>query len=269
MPGLDAKRVLITRPRDQADEFANLLREQGAIPILLPVIEIQSLADSSQLDRALRNLELYDWLILTSVNGVQAVWDRLAALGIVFPDPSRLSHLPRIAAIGPKTAGALERRGVVPDFVPETYVAEAIFPGLGDLGTRRVLLPRADSARTTLAELIQAAGGFPEQIVAYRTVPTPPDPEGLRALRQGVDILTFTSASTVRQFAELVGSIGLDPTMMPGNPVVACIGPITARAAVDAGLSVSIQAKDYTIEGLVHALLGYFADANKLQERRS
>jgi uroporphyrinogen-III synthase len=176
----------------------------------------------------------------------------MAALGIEKVPPSV-----RLAAIGPKTAAALERRGAAPHFVPEEYVAEAILPGLGDLNGRRVLLLRADLARPALALAINAAGGTADEIAAYRTLPAQPDPEGLEALRQGVDVITFTSSSTVRNFSALARCAGLNPLALPCRPLFACIGPITAGTAWTEGFPVGLVAGEYTTSGLIRALQGY------------
>jgi len=246
---LTGKRILITRPRTQAGDFAAALHAAGAVPVLFPVIEISPLEDPSALDQALQKLEGYQWMVLTSVNGVEAVWKRLAALGI-----DTLPAELRIAAIGPKTAEALRARGAEPHFVPDEYVAEAILPGLGELRGRRVLLPRAELARPALAQAIRLAGGVADEIAAYRTLPSRPDPQGLEALRSGVDVVTFTSSSTVRNFAALVRGAGLDPLALPGNPSFACIGPITAAVAREEGFPVRLEAEEYTTDGLIRAL---------------
>ncbi len=247
---LTAKRVVITRPRAQADEFAAAFEAVGAEPILFPVIEISSVQDTTSLDSALNKLNCYDWLVLTSVNGVEAVWQRFSALGLnSIPEPVH------VAAIGPKTAEALKARGVNPDFVPSEYVAEAIVPGLGDLRGRWVLLPRADLARSALPRAIQIEDGVAHEIAVYHTLPAQPDPTALQALRQGVDVITFTSSSTVRNFVALVSNAGLDPHNLLGNPIMACIGPITAGTAREEGLGVDIVADEYTTDGLLNALM--------------
>jgi uroporphyrinogen-III synthase len=249
---LTGKRVLITRPRHQAAGFAASLRAAGAEPVLFPTIRIAPLGHSPALDGALRHLANYDWLVLTSLNGVTQTWERLAVLGV----PGLPAGL-RVAAIGPHTAAALQAHGVQPAFVPAEYVAEAILPGLGDLRGRRVLLLRADRARPALAQAIRAAGGLPDEITVYQTLPAEADPAGLAALRQGVDVVTFTSASTVEHFVSLVTSAGLDPRALPGQPILACIGPITQAAACRHGLTVAVVASEYTTEGLIEALLAY------------
>jgi uroporphyrinogen-III synthase len=249
---LRGKRVLITRPSRQAGDFADLLRGYGAIPVIFPTIRISPGEETPALDRALQELDQYDWLVVTSVNGVRAMWERLDNLGI-----ARLPASLKVAAIGPKTASAMQEKGVGCDFIPEEYVAEAILPGLGDVRGKRVLLLRADIARQALPQAIVQAGGTSEEIAVYRTVPAQINPEALRALRQGVDILTFTSSSTVRSFIEITREAGLEPQALPGKPLIACIGPVTAQTALEEGLVVHLVAKEYTTAGLVKALIEY------------
>jgi uroporphyrinogen III methyltransferase/synthase len=248
-------KVLITRPRSQADSFAEALAAAGFEPVFFPVIEICPFEENVALDRAIEKLGCYDWIVFTSVNGVEAFFAHL---------PSPLSPLPtrerdaeggvRVAAIGPKTAQSLETYGVTPDFVPEEYVAEAILPGLGDLRGRWVLLPRAEIARKALPDAISAAGGVAHEIAVYQTIPAEPDPDGLAALKSGVDAVTFTSPSTVANFVEILRRNGLNPLILPGNPKIACIGPITQKAAEDAGFLDIVVAEEYTTEGLVSLL---------------
>jgi uroporphyrinogen-III synthase len=249
---LEGKRILITRPRLQAGEFAMQLQQLGAVPVFFPVIRISSVEDTSTLDQALRNLDHYQWLVVTSVNGVRAVWKRMSDLHI----PALPATL-KVAAIGPKTAAALQSAGVQPTFVPDKYVAEAILPGLGELKGQRVLLLRADIARAALRKAIQAAGGAAHEVAVYNTQPVQADETALHALRQGVDCLTFTSSSTVRNFVRIVQQAGFDPAALPGNPLIACIGPITAQTVAQEGLKVDLVAAEYTTEGLIQALLDY------------
>jgi len=238
------KRILVTRPRAQADSFVEELRVAGFEPIYFPVIEIRSIEDNSKLDQALVQINKYDWVVFTSVNGVEVVFDRL----------EKYSSLPRVAAIGPRTAEALKARGVTPDFVPEEYVAEAILPGLGNLRGKWVLLPRAEIARKALPEAIVKAGGTAHEISVYKTLPTQPDAEGLAALKMGVDVITFTSASSVENFVAMMRQNKLDPLNLPNNPLFACIGPITEQAAREEGLVNLVVAKEYTTEGLIEAI---------------
>ena len=247
------KRILVTRPRGQADGFAEKLKLAGFEPIFFPVIEIRPIKDNTGLERALSKLNCYEWMVFTSVNSVQVVFDVIARSGAT--TKQSLSDIsPRVAAIGPKTAEALQARGVTPEFIPDEYVAESILPGLGDLRNKWVLLPRAELARTALPEAIFEAGGIPHEIAVYKTLPVQPDPVGLAALKSGVDWITFTSPSTVRNFVEIIHKQKLDPFNLIGNPKIACIGPITERAATEEGFEVALVAKEYTTDGLINAL---------------
>lgn len=237
------KRILITRPRVQADDFAEKLRAAGFEPIFFPVIEIQPIENNVALERALSKLECYDWLVFTSVNAVDVVFGELHNIS-----------LPQVAAIGPKTAEALKARGVIPSFVPDEYVAESILPGLGDLRGKWVLLPRAEIARKALPEAIFEAGGIPHEIAVYKTLPAQPSSEGLVALKSGVDIVTLTSPSTAQNFVAIARQNGLDPFALPGNPLFACIGPITEKAAREEGLVNLVTAREYTTEGLIEVI---------------
>jgi uroporphyrinogen-III synthase len=238
------KRILITRPRAQADEFAEKMRAAGFEPVYFPVIEIQPIENNTALERALSKLDCYDWLVFTSVNAVDVVFDRLTGK----------NGFPRVAAIGPKTAEALRTRGIKPDFVPEEYIAESILPGLGDVRGKWVLLPRAELARMALPEAICEAGGIAHEIAVYKTLPAQADPAGLAALKAGVDIITLTSSSTVHNLVALARRHGLDPLQLPGNPLFACIGPITEQAAREEGLTNLLTAREYSTEGLLEAI---------------
>jgi uroporphyrinogen-III synthase len=189
--------------------------------------------------------------VFTSVNAVDVVFGRLS------PSPfgrGVRGEGVRVAAIGPKTAEALRRHGIEPDFIPEEYVAEAILPGLGDVQGKWVLLPRAEIARKALPEAIANAGGIAHEIVVYKTLPTEPDPEGLAALKSGVDVVTLTSPSTVQNFVAICKQNRLDPLNLPNDPLFACIGPITEQAAKEEGLVNMVVAKEYTTDGLMEVI---------------
>jgi uroporphyrinogen-III synthase len=240
------KRILVTRPRVQADDFAEKLSSAGFEPIYFPVIEIKPIEDNIILERALSKLNCYEWIVFTSVNAVEVVLDQFPSL--------RWGDGIKVAAIGPKTAEALKTRGVIADFVPQEYTPEAILHGLGDLLGKWILLPRAEIARKVLPESIFNAGGVPYEIIVYKTLPAQPNPEGLTALRSGVDAITLTSPSTVQNFIAIAEKNGLDPLNLPNNPLFACIGPITEQAAKEAGLPNIMVAKEYTTDGLLAVL---------------
>jgi uroporphyrinogen-III synthase len=250
-------RVLVTRPRKEAAEFAQALDEIGAEAIFFPTIKICPVKDTSVLDRAISHLWEYDWLVLTSINAADIILDRKAALGI--------EHFPetlRVAAIGSKTAAHLLEGGITPHFTPEEYVAEAILPELGDLNGCWVLLPLADIAHDALPQAIQKANGIAHVVTAYHTLPAEPDPDGLAAIRAGVDIITFTSGSTARNFVSLIQQSGLDPFCLPNKPIIACIGPKTTQTAKELGFSVAIVASVFTAEGLVQAISNHLQKIN-------
>ena len=256
------KRILITRPRAQPDEYAEKLRAAGFEPIFFPLKEIRPIENNVALARALSILECYDWVVFTSVNAVDVVFDSLGSATETerHGENGAISRLgdslvaPRVAAIGPNKAEALQAHGVTPDFVPDEYVAESILPGLGDLVGKWVLLPRAEIARKALPEAIFEAGGIPHEIAVYKTLPVQPDPEGLEALKAGVNIVTLTSPSTVQNFIAIARQHELDPLSLPQNPLFACIGPITEQAAREEGLVNLVTAKAYTTEGLIEVI---------------
>ena len=257
------KRVLITRAQTQSAAFAQGLRSAGFEPVFLPVIEIRSMQDNTGLEQALQNLGKYEWVVFSSVNGVEVVFNHLPGgeqRGTAWRDSiAPAEWFPHCAAVGPKTAEALRGRGVTPDFVPGEYVAEAILPGLGDLNDKWVLLPQAELARRLLPEAIAAAGGIAHEIAVYRTLPAEPDMEGLEAVRAGVDVITLASPSAVQNLAAMLRKDGLDPLELPGDPTFACIGPITEAAAREEGLQKLLTAADYTTDGLIE-IIGKLGD---------
>ncbi len=234
--------VVVTRPEGQASILADALRLAGAEPLVLPVIEIEDPADGgAALADALGDVQRYDWLVVTSANGARRV---LAGL----PDARTLGGV-AVAAIGPGTAAALAEGNVRADLVPERFVAESLldaFPAPPD-GGGRVLLARAAVARDTLPDGLRAAGWEVDVVEAYRTVPARPVPALLDATA-AADIVTFTSSSTVTRYLEVAG-----PDRVP--PIVACIGPVTAATAREAGLTVAVEATEHTIPGLIQALI--------------
>jgi uroporphyrinogen III methyltransferase/synthase len=247
---LFGRTVVVTRAREQASGLRARLEGLGARVVELPAIEIQPV------DVAVPDLAAYDWLVLTSANGVDALFDRgLRPAGL---DARALAGL-RVAAIGPGTAGALAARGITADLVPERFVAESLLdafpapePVRGRAGAR-VLLARAQQARDVLPDGLRARGYDVEVLVLYRTVTGRPDDGALAAVRDGtVDAVTFTSSSTVRNFCDVVGG----PTRpRPDGPLVVSIGPVTSATARELGLFVDVEAGEHTVDGLVAALV--------------
>ncbi len=249
---LHGKRVLVTRARDQASRLSALLQAYGAETIEAPAIEIADPEDCSPLDQALTRLSEYGWTVFTSANGVSAVFRRLATMG----RDARAFGTCRIAAIGPATSEALRERGIHPDLVPDQYLTAAVAEALKAQGLdgARMLLPRTDIVGEGLAGVLSAQGAAVDQVIAYRTIQAKHlDP----LLLESVDIVTFASASTVKNLITLLnGATGLLE-----KTTIACIGPITARAAREAGLRVEIEAKEHSITGLVEAICGHLAES--------
>jgi len=247
------KKILITRAKEQAGGLSERLRALGAEPIEFPTIAIAPLEDFSPLDCALKHLAVshYQWVIFTSVNGVRFFFERLKALGY----NARLLSAVKLAAIGPATAEALAQHGLKVHYMPTRYLAEEIAAGVGDVLGQRILLPRAAIAPKKLAEELRAKGALVDEVAAYRTLPTDAKADELQKLLGNgqIDLIAFTSASTVQNFAKLLD--GLDLTQALSKVKVACIGPITAQAAEELGLKVHILAEEHTIDGLVKAIV--------------
>lgn len=249
---LAGKRVLVTRAAHQAGTLSDLLRDEGALPIELPVIAFQPPSDPARLDAHLTKLDGYDWIVFTSANGVDAAVSRLNVLGLGSEGLAR-AHL---AAIGSATTMRLEKHGLSAAFQPSEFVAEAVLAGLVERGIagQRVLLLRAERARPTLPDGLQAAGAFVEVVAAYRTELPGPDARREAVLGQfdtgEIDIVTLTSSSTVRNLVKLLG----DRVDLLNRAQIACIGPITAATATKLGLRVDIIAAEYSIPGLMSAL---------------
>ncbi len=258
---LFGKRILVTRTRAQASVLCDMLAQRGAQPVELPTIQIQPMDDYTELDRELSAIRGYDWLILTSANAVDVVFERLSALGA----DARTLHGVSVGAIGPATAARLRRYGISADFLPQAFVAEAVVEGMQayNLRGKRVLLPRADIARSALDEGLAAQGASVKCIAAYRTI-TPPD-AAARArsiLAEGIDIATFTSSSTVRNLISLLNDADFGDSAAPAllkNVTIACIGPITAQTAAELGIAPHIVASEYTVAALVDAVEAYFS----------
>ncbi|HEX7120564.1 MAG TPA: uroporphyrinogen-III synthase [Longimicrobiales bacterium] len=253
---LEGLRVVVTRPVDRAAELVAALERRGAEAIVFPAIRIVPPPDGEPLRRAARNVAEYDWIVFTSVNGVRSFWDALETAGCGARDLEGI----RFACVGPATRAALEERGITADVVPPKHVGAAIVDVLvaaggvaesnAPLSGVRILLPLAAAAADVLETGLRARGARVDRVEAYRSVP---DLEGAAQLRRRlaagqVDVVTFTSPSTVDAFVDAVGA-------ELGRVVVAVIGPVTAEAARRRGLSVGVEASEHTAAGLVEALV--------------
>jgi uroporphyrinogen III methyltransferase/synthase len=251
--------IVVTRPRAQAALMVDLLESAGARVIEFPTIAIQAVTESPELDQAVEDLGGNDWVIFTSVNGVELFFRRMEERG----KDARAFGPARVAAIGPATAGALRRRGIQPDAVPARYQAEGLLDALGKDGLqgRSVLIPRAEMARDLLPDRLRELGARVNVAVTYRTVRPEADVDRLRRLLEDgrVDAVTFTSSSTVRNFTALFDPEEATRRLGAAGVVVACIGPITAGTAREIGYTVDLQAEEFTVPRLAAALARHFA----------
>ena len=249
----------MTRPRDQADDLCGRLAAEGAVPVVVPMIRVSAVADTSDLDAAIARLESYGWLIFASANAVEYFMRRLAAVRPSGWHPGS----PRVAAVGPGTAAALERRAIGVDFIPAVHTAAALAEGLvsrekGGLEGAAVLMPRALEGREDAAHLLRRHGARVDDIPAYRTEPCTLSARELAPLDGGVDAVLFSSSSAVGAWCSQADR---EPRMVEATrrAVIACIGPATAATARERGLRVDVEAPSHTADGLVAALGGHFA----------
>ena len=253
------RRVLVTRAAHQAGKLSEGLRALGAEPVEVPVLEIRPPASFEPLDAAIRQLNSYDWLILTSANAVPVLAERAAALGIVLAKPVRL----KVAAIGEATAAAARLSGLQVDFVPEAYIAESLVDGLlkslqNQPSRQRILLVRAAVARDVIPDALRAAGAEVDVVEAYRNVLPDAAPEQLRqALGKGIDAATFTSSSSATHLAEAARVAGV-AWPLAAVPAVS-IGSITSQTLRELGWLPAAEANPSDIPGLISAVVELFS----------
>ena len=245
--------VVVTRSRAQASDLCEQLEGLGAEVLEMPTIRIEPPADLAPLDEAIARLGSYDWVVFTSVNGVDAFFERLERAG------KDARALPAVAAIGPATSDRLNEHGIRPDCQPQRFTGVELVAALSarePLGGRRILLPRAAEAPDAVPKGLADAGATVDEVPAYRTaIATSADEETVQRLLAGeVDFVTFTSSSTVRGFVQAVGA-GRVPAMPAATRFVS-IGPVTSETARELGLALAAEAAEHTIPGLVKAMLG-------------
>jgi uroporphyrinogen III methyltransferase / synthase len=254
---LSGRCIVVTRPRAQAADFIDCLAAAGADVVPCPSIEIVPPPSWAPLDDAIARIEQFDWVVFTSTNGVAVFFERLKAGG----RDVRVLHRTRLAAVGPQTARALEERGLRVDVVPDEFRAEGVAEDMRRKGIAgaRILLPRAAEAREILPAMLRDAGAEVEEVASYDTVRAQTVPAEVRSLlAQGrVDLVTFTSSSTVRNFLALLGE---DAVALLRRTRIGCIGPITGDTACAAGLTVDIQPSSYTVAAFSEEIVRYFTD---------
>lgn len=253
---LYGKRIIITRARKQASDLVGLLSELGAHCIEAPSIKVIPPEDYTPMDNAIKSLSEFEWIVFTSVNGVDYFFERLFSKGL----DVRSLHRMKTACIGPATARRLLDFGLNSDIIPENYRAESVVDAFADekVSGVNILIPRAKEARPVLPAELKKMGANVEEVVAYRTVEVSENAEQLISmLRSGeIDAVTFTSSSTVKNFAAVLPENERSDLMK--NVTVACIGPITADTAAEYGFNTEICADRYTIPGLTEAILNHY-----------
>jgi uroporphyrinogen III methyltransferase/synthase len=263
---LVGRRIVVTRSREQSPELVRMLEDLGAETVSIPTIRIAPMEDPSEIDAAVDAAETFDWILFTSVNGVEHFMERF----LLRRDIRDLKGV-RICAVGSETAASLARFGIRVDLTPAEFRTESLIAAFGDgveVSGRRFLLPRAEIARELLADELRKAGADVTDLATYRTMPdTGTDgPDVYRLLLdRAIDAITFTSASTVRNFVHLLGTEQA-PDLMK-NTVVAAIGPVTAQAAVQLGIETTVMPGKYTVPALVEALVEHFNTQAEAGER--
>jgi len=253
---LMGRRIVVTRAREQASDLVKRLSDLGAECIECPTIETVPPDDTKPLDTAIDDLSSYEWLIFTSVNGVNFFFNRLFAKN---KDVRALNHV-HTAVIGPATAKRLFDFGLKSDIVPESYRAESVVKAFAqeDIVGKKILLPRAKEARPVLPIELTRMGAVVDEVTAYCTKAVKDDADVIlkRLKERAIDMITFTSSSTVKNFRALLPSEGLDSLIQ--GVTIAAIGPITADTARNLGFDVHVVAESYTIDGLCEVIQQYY-----------
>jgi uroporphyrinogen III methyltransferase / synthase len=253
------KTVLVTRPADQAAQMVNLLHQRGAKTIVQPVIQISEPDDWTKVDTAIDQIDRYDWIVFSSTNGVKMFCDRLEQR--VGPQPN-LANL-KVAAIGPATAAALYERHISVDLVPESFRAEVLALALADEADgHKFLLPRANRGRTILPDFLTQWGADVDQVVVYKSTDLSPEtaeiaPISAQLASSQIDWVTVTSSAIARSLARLFGE-------NLKNTRLAAISPLTAETIRELGFTAAAIAKEYTIDGLIHAIVEVSNDESDL-----
>ncbi|MDQ3952061.1 MAG: uroporphyrinogen-III synthase [Actinomycetota bacterium] len=276
MNPLTGLRIVVTRATRQAGSLADQLEELGADVIEMPVVEIADPTSWEALDQSLRLLAegFFRWVVFTSGNSVEKVFERLDHARL----DARAFGRAKVAAVGRTTAGLLAQHGIRADLVPAQFTAAAVAEALGR-GSGRILLPRVEGAPRDVVDALSAAGWSVREVPAYRNLPAGRDSPGASAVAtRRFDVVTFTSASTVRNFLAVAGTpeqLGLESRPVAsasgqeqrggGNRSVACIGPVTSAAASEAGLRVDVVAEEHSVPGLVRAIVDRFGTVAPLE----
>ena len=241
------RRIVITRSAEQAGPFAERLAVLGAEPVLFPVIAFVPTEPQSW-HAYLQNLGSYSWIIFSSANAVRFFFE-------VYDKLDNRPPLPRIAAVGQITGDLLQVRELTPDFVPDVFSGEALAAGLDDLSGQRILLPRARAGRPQIVQALLEQGAAVDDVPLYETVTAEPSQAALAQINQGVDVVTFTSPSSVRNFRKLLQEAGIEVDVLLAEAQTVCIGPSTAAQLQEFGRTADLVPNCYTVDGMIEAML--------------
>jgi uroporphyrinogen III methyltransferase / synthase len=258
---LFGKKILITRSREQSRKMAEAIREQAGEAVLFPTISFMPPSDYAPLDEAIQSIETYDWVIFTSVNGVERFFQRFFEV----QDDIRKMAGPRIGAIGPVTAAEIRKRGLKVNLLAKEFIAEGVLELLSqeEVKGKRFLIPRAEKAREILPEGLLKMGGIVDVVAVYKTgFPEKADIAEIKLMlnEKKLSAVTFTSSSTVTHFVEMMDDDNLAALL--DGVTIASIGPVTSATVKECGIPVHVEATTYTIDGLLKALAGYFDESD-------
>jgi uroporphyrinogen-III synthase len=260
---LTGRSVVVTRAVEQAAGLSAPLEALGADVLIMPIIAIVGPEDWEPADEAIESLDAYDWVVLTSVNGVDALDERMRLHGLRIQDLA----CKRVAAVGSTTAARLRECGVEPTIVPERFRAEGLVAELRAIGPaagRRVLIARAAEAREVLPDDLRGLGFDVTVVAVYRVVSAAPPAEVLDRFEDGgVDAVVFASGGTARRFVEVLADAGMDARELLVGPVVASIGPVTTDALHELGIAVDVQAEEATAASVVRGLVARLAESGR------
>lgn len=259
---LRGRSVVVTRAVEQSASLTAPLEALGAEVLVMPVIAMAPPESWDAADRAIEQLDRYDWIVLTSTNGVDALDERMRLHGLRVADLAGS----RVAVVGSATAAHLRELGIEPAVIPEAFHAEGLVEALKRIGPKkgpRVLIARAAEAREVLPDQLRLLGFSVDVVPVYRLATVPPSPEMLDRFASGtVDAVVFASGGTARRFAEVLAAEGMDAAAVLVGPIVASIGPVTTDALHDLGIAVDAQAEEATAESVVQALVRRLGDGS-------
>jgi uroporphyrinogen-III synthase len=245
------KKVLVPRGKKEAKSFSQLVEKYGGIPVEIPLIAFRPIGFSMELESTLKKLSTYDWIIFTSKVTVETFFS--------FFEKEAVDGLPKIAVIGKKTAEKLEQIGLTPDFIPSSYISETFAVEFAPLvsGGCKVLIPKGNLAREHIATVLTESGAYVDEMVIYETYMPAESRQKLAEMmaERQLDLLLFTSPSTVDHFMSVIEEFQLDDAL--GGCLIGCIGPVTEKKLKEYGLEIHASPEEYTVEEMLKSAIAY------------